>query len=81
MTEKKKKGLDLPQAIVIAVVGAAFILTAGMIVVWGPADASTQVMEWVSLGIGSVGLLFAAMRSKGLFVNKGASSMNDEGES
>ena len=71
MTEKKKakKKLDLPQAIVIAVVGAAFVLTAGMIIVWGPADASTQVMEWVALGVGGAGLLFTALRSKGLFTS------------
>lgn len=66
MTKPKKK-LDLPQAIVIAVVASALILTAGMVVVWGPADASTQVMEWVALGVAGVGVLFAAIRSKGLF--------------
>lgn len=75
MTKKLKKKLDLPQAIVIAVVGAALVITAGMIVVWGPEDASTQIMEWIALGIAGVGVLFAALRSKGLFT----SSTDDEG--
>lgn len=66
MTKRKKK-LDLPQAIVLSVVAAALIITAGMIVVWGPQDASTQVMEWVALGIGGAGVLYASLRSKGLF--------------
>ena len=66
-TTTKKKGLDLPQAIVVAVVGAALVVTAGMIVVWGPEHASTQIMEWIALGVAGLGVLFAALRSKGLF--------------
>ncbi len=71
MTEKKKRKLDLPQAIVVSVVLGTLILTGGMIVIWGPENASTQIMEYVALGVSGVGLLFAALRSKGLFSGGG----------
>ncbi len=78
MTEKKKakKTLDLPQAIVLSVVLGTLIITAGMIVIWGPENASTQVMEYVALGVAGLGMLFAALRSKGLF-SAGSGSEGD----
>lgn len=58
-----KKRLDLPQAIVIAVVLGSLIIAAGLVLTFGPADARTHVAEWIAAAASAVGILFAAFRS------------------
>ncbi len=73
MSTKKKK-LDLPQAIVLAVVVGSLLIAAGMVLTWGPEDSRAQVAEWIGMGVAGLGLLFSALRAKGLFT-----STDDEG--
>lgn len=64
MTKRRK--LDLPQAIVIAVVLGSIIIAAGLVMTFGPEDRSAEVAGWIAQGISALGVLFAALRSKGL---------------
>lgn len=64
---KKPRSLDLPQAIVVAVVLGALIVSAGLVLTFGPEDSRTHVAEWIAGLASALGVLFAAMRSRGLF--------------
>lgn len=77
MTEekKKRKALDLPQAIVLAVVLGSIVIAAGLVLTFGPEDSRAHVAEWIAWGISGAGALFMALRSKGLI---GASEDDDQ---
>ena len=71
---QKKKKLDLPQAIVLAVVLGAIIIAAGLVLTFGPEDSRAHVAEWIAGGIAICGAVFASMRSKGLFLDSDESA-------
>lgn len=71
MTKKKKrKTLDLPQAIVLAVVLGAIIIASGLVLTFGPEDSRTLVAEWIAGGVAILGSVFASLRGKGLFLDE-----------
>lgn len=61
---KKKRKLDIAQAIVVASVVLGVLIGGGLVLTWGPADSRAVVVEW-GMAIGGVlGLLFAAFRGR-----------------
>ncbi len=64
--QKPRKKLDLPQAIIVAVVLGSVILAAGLVLTWGPSDSRALVAEGIAGLVGMLGVLFTALRSKGL---------------